>query len=235
MTKKILVFLNNKFNTNIDYLDNADCQVNYIFTYNIININFKYIILLLDMVDIVILSGGPQHLVINEINDYPEIPILIKIIKICDKLKKILIGICLGCQLIALAYNIKIIKLKKLHIGKNFLDTSTLKIDIIKKDNFLNKINFDLIKHSFSFHNDAVCNFNKNKHIEILGYSNSYIPYIIRHKTRPIYGFQFHPEAIVKSIINSINKYNIDYKIEKTDKYLFKIINKIFFDAFIID
>jgi anthranilate/para-aminobenzoate synthase component II len=235
MTKKILVFLNNDFNTNIDYLNKTDCQVNYILIHNIINIKLENIILLINMVDIIILSGGPQHLVIDEINNYPEIPILIKIIKICDRLKKIVIGLCLGCQLIALTYDIKIIKLKKLYIGKNFLDTSTLKMDIIKKDKFLNKIDFNLFKYSFSLHNDSVCNFEKNKYIEILGYSNSNVPYIIRHKTRPIYGFQSHPEATVKSIMNTFNRYKINYKIEKIDKYLFKIINRIFFDAFIVD
>jgi len=234
MKKKILVFLNNNFNTKINYLDNTNNEIIYIFTHDIINIKLIYLISLIKMVDIIILSGGPQHLIIDKINNYPEIPILIKIIKICDKLQKILIGICLGCQLIALAYDIKIIKLKELHIGKKFLDTSTLKMNIIKKDKFLNKINFDLIKHSFSYHYDAVCNFDENKYIEILGHSNSNVPYIIRHKTRPIYGFQFHPEATVKSILNSLNKYKINYKINKTDKYLFKNINKMFFDAFII-
>jgi GMP synthase (glutamine-hydrolysing) len=204
----------------------------YIFSYNLINIEFKLLILLINYADIIILTGGPQHLIESKINKYPEINVLMNIIKICHTLNKLLIGICLGSQLIALTYGMKIIKLNKLHIGRNFLDLTTLKMDIIQNDNYLNKIDFELFQNSFSFHNDGVYDIH-NSYIDILAYSKSRVPYIIRHKQKPIYGFQFHPEATNNSIINALNKYDIKIDINKDDDIMFNNINKMFFTAFI--
>ena len=232
MNKKILVFLNNHFNTNINYLDKQECYVTYIFTDTIINKIDDYIISLLKNYDLIIIGGGPQHVTRSEIKHYPEISILIKIVKICYKMNKLLIGICLGCQLIAVTFNIDIIKLKKLHIGTTFLDKSTLNMNIIKADKYLSNMNFDLIEHSFSFHQDGLL-YNDNSEIDILAYSNTKVPYIIKHKTKSIYGFQFHPELTNESVINSLTKYNIAYDLDILDTKLFKLINKNLFDAFI--
>jgi len=232
MKKKILVFLNNILNTNINYLDVNNYDVIYIFSHNLINADIKLLILLINYADIIILTGGPQHLIENKINKYPEINIIIKIIDLCYIFNKLLIGICLGCQLIALTYGMKIIKLNKLHVGKYFLDLTTLNMNIINNDNFLKKINFKLLKNSFSFHNDGIYDIH-NSHIDILAYSKTRVPYIIRHKKKPIYGFQFHPEATINSIINSLNKYDIKIDINKNDDIIYNKINKMFFNIFL--
>ena len=232
MTKKIIVFLNNHFNTNINYLDEQNYDVTYIFTDTIIDKDDMYIISLIIDYDLIIIGGGPQHLTTNQIKYYPEVPILIKIVKLSYEINKLLIGICLGCQLIALTFNIEIIKLKELHIGTTFLDLSTLNIDLVKSDKYLSNMDFDLIEHSFSFHNDGI-NYINHSEIDILCYSKTNIPYIIKHKDKPIYGFQFHPELTNNSISNSLNKYNINYEIDKLDDHIFKFINKTFFDTFI--
>lgn len=231
---KILVFLNNHFNTNFSYLDKNKYDITYIFTDTLINVSDKYIISLIYAANVIFIGGGPQHLTKTLIKNYVEVPILINIINICDKLNKLLIGICLGCQLIALNYNNTIIKLDELHIGQTLLDNSTLNYDIIENDKYLSKMDFDLIEHSFSFHNDGIniSNIN-NSYIDIIAYSITKVPYIIKHKSKKIYGFQFHPELCYTSITKSLKKYNIKYDLDKLDKDLLKLINKHFFDIFI--
>jgi anthranilate/para-aminobenzoate synthase component II len=233
INKKILVFLNNHFNTNISHLEEK-YNTTYIFTDTLIDISDEYITSIIYTADIIFIGGGPQHLTSSKIKNYPEVPVLIKIINICDNLNKLLIGICLGCQLIALNYNNNIIKLNELHIGQDFLDTFRLNYNIIKNDKYLSKINFDLLEHSFSFHNDGIdINNINNKYIDIIAYSRTNVPYIIKHKTKLIYGFQFHPELCYKSITKSLKKYNIIYDLNKLDIDLLKLINKHFFDIFI--
>jgi GMP synthase-like glutamine amidotransferase len=234
MDKKIIVFLNNHFNTNINYLDEKNYNITYIFTDTIIDNDETYILSLITYYDLIIIGGGPQHLTNHEIKHYPEVPILIKIIELSYKINKLLIGICLGCQLIALTFNIEIVKLKESHIGTSFLDLSTLNKDIIKSDKYLSNINFELIEHSFSFHNDGINPSGINHpEIDILCYSKTNVPYIIKHKNKSIYGFQFHPELTNISIHNSLNKYNINYDMNKLDDQIFKFINQTFFDSFI--
>lgn len=234
INNKILVFLNNHFNTTFSYLNKDIYDSTYIFTDTLINVSDEYITSLIYSSDIIFIGGGPQHLTKTQIENYTEVPILIKIINICEKLNKLLIGICLGCQLIALNYNNTIIKLNQLHIGQTLLDNSTLNCHIIKNDKYLSKMDFDLIEHSFSFHNDGIdITSIDNKYIDIIAYSTTKVPYIIKHKNKEIYGFQFHPELCYTSITKSLEKYNIKYDLNILDKDLLKLINKHFFNIFI--
>jgi hypothetical protein len=49
-----------------------------------------------------------------------------------------------------------------------------------------------------------------NKFIDFLGFSKDNIPYILKHKLKNIYGFQFHPEITINNINNIINTYKIN-------------------------
>lgn len=96
----------------------------------------------------ILIGGGFQRL--TNIEDYPDLTEIIKLIKLVDKYDKILIGICLGCQLIAYTYGLEIIKLDKYHLGFNYLDINSINYDKIN-DNILKNIDYNLLEKSLSF------------------------------------------------------------------------------------
>jgi GMP synthase (glutamine-hydrolysing) len=193
--------------------------------------------------DMIVISGGPQHLYMN-LDSIPEIKPLLVIVRLCSYLNKILIGICLGCQIIAMAYKMQIKKLPEFVIGHNYMDHVNVTVE---KDKYLSKMDFSLIKQSFSFHSDmienvcgraelfppkletlCVSNVPNKKIVVIAMYGN--IPYIIKHRKKPIYGFQFHPEANIESIMKSIKKNHVNFSIDKNIPY--EAITTNFFNAF---
>jgi anthranilate/para-aminobenzoate synthase component II len=226
---KNLYFLKKYFNINIKCIDS-----NLLINYTIDNLKK-----LIELYDIIIIGGGKQHLTSNNIFlKYPEIKNQIEIVKLISmyyKKNKLLIGICLGCQIIALCFGLKIVQMKKLCLGFDNLDITTINYNYINnyKDIYLNKINYKLLAKSFSFHYDNInyidCIDNNivNNELVIIAKSNEGIPYIIKHLKSKIYGFQFHPEACLESIINIfeydtfINKSNIE--LEKITTHFFDI------------
>ena len=108
--KKILYVINTFFIDEISTLKNYN--VNYIKSNTLIKNTYKELENIILEYEIIIIGGGPQHLTQEEREKYPEIENLLNIIDICDKNDKLLIGICLGCQLIGIYYNMKIIKLE---------------------------------------------------------------------------------------------------------------------------
>jgi anthranilate/para-aminobenzoate synthase component II len=200
-------------------------EATYIESSMLINIPIKILYKIVKSFDMIVISGGPQHLYMN-LNAIPEIKPLLVIVRLCSYLNKILVGICLGCQIIGMVYKMQIKKLPQFVIGHNYMDH--INSDIVKKDKYLSKIDFSLIKQSFSFHSDGIENI-PNKKIDILALYGD-IPYIIKHKKKPIYGFQFHPEANIESIMNSIKKNHVNFCIDQSIPY--KAITNNFFSAF---
>jgi len=156
----------------------------------------------------------------------------------------LLIGICLGCQIIGLSFGLSVFSSKKKIVGFNYLDTSTIDYNFINNSNtkYLNKLDFNLLSGSFSFHYDYVNFMDDNKlkldKLNLIAKSTKGHPYLLTNNNLNIYGFQFHPEICFNSIIDianlfpDINKSNLKYSIDDLKKELEKIY-KHFFDIFI--
>ncbi len=96
------------------------------------------------------------------------------------------LGFCLGHEIIAVNYRGRIKKLAEYH-GKRELVTINNPEDPIF--NGLNKTEVSLVKrHSFYVSELPVC-------FDSLAISETCATEIIKHKTKPIYGFQSHPEV----------------------------------------
>ncbi|ARJ56585.1 aminodeoxychorismate synthase, glutaminase, component II [Campylobacter cuniculorum DSM 23162 = LMG 24588] len=124
-----------------------------------------------------IISAGP--------NSPKESKLSIKAIKHFKKTKKIL-GICLGHQCIAYAFGGKIAKLKTPMQGK----TSFLKF---KKNRLFKGIKKE--PRICLYHSLYVKKLPKN--CKILAYNKEKFIMALKHKKYPIYGLQFHPEAVL--------------------------------------
>lgn len=104
--------------------------------------------------------------------------------------------------------------MKKLIIGFDHLDLNSINQNYVLKSNdkYLNKLDFNLLAKSFSFHYDCI-NFSKkhkNKLLEhdeliLIAESIEKYPYIISNTNSNIYGFQSHPEICLESIECAIN------------------------------
>jgi GMP synthase (glutamine-hydrolysing) len=128
--------------------------------------------------DIVILSGGHSHSIVNHKDHYKNELDFIKNNKIP------LIGICLGAELLAYAFGSKLERLSKKELG-------ILKIDVIKKDNtFVDLNTLDVYEsHKWSITELGA---------DLIGLAKSKDGFeIIKHKNLPFYGLQFHPEMVV--------------------------------------
>lgn len=229
LKKKILYIKNNYTGQNLDYLDKFfNVELTCLNSNYLIDKDYFYLNNLIESFDIIIIGGGPQHLIGNYLDDYPEIKNQIELVKIISKTNKLLIGICLGCQIIGKTFGLEINKMDKLCLGYNYLDTNSIDYIYISKNNdkYLSRMDFNLLSKSFSYHYDCI-NFTNNQNSELfcIGYSNFGIPYIIKHSSSNIYGFQFHPEATNDCILNLFKLYpNISIKpdsnINNSDIYL---------------
>ena len=227
--KKALLILNSKKFTTYSYFRMKEYRI--IYSIDVENKNDDYINNLIDDYDLIIIGGGTQHLTENKIDNYKEVLFLNKIIDFCDKQQKLLIGICLGCQLIAHFYGHKIKELEYEQIGYNYLNTETLNKKEIEKDNFLSLIDYKKLKGAFSFHNDYIEFDEKkeNNELIVIGKSINELPYIIKHKNKPIYGFQQHPEHTQETLGKIIKIFQID----ENNNILDNEINVNFFDSFL--
>lgn len=224
MKKKNILYIKNfekgKNLTHIySFIPKESINIKNILSTELIDLDSFHLNELIKPYDIIILGGGKQHLTTNDHKiKYPEILNQIEIVKLISTNyieSKILIGICLGCQIIALSYGHEIKSMNKFMIGFDYLDINTINYDYINhsNDKFLNKIDFNLLSKSFSFHYDYM-NFNnfnnmfdinKSDNLIIIGKSIDNIPYIITNTNQNIYGFQFHPEICTESIYRIID------------------------------
>ena len=165
---------------------------------------------LLSDIRVVFLTGGPQH--IPSIQEYPELEYELQLIDIVVQRRIQLIGICLGFQLIHLYFGNPTVPLRVPCIGHNLLDPRTLNAH---GDPRLTALNGSLLADSFSFHYDGVIT-NTHPDIQIVAKSVPLadapdgILYAIRHRRRPIYAFQNHPDATRESIVRCLKQYDID-------------------------
>jgi anthranilate/para-aminobenzoate synthase component II len=156
-----------------------------------------------------------------------------------------LIGICLGCQIIGLSFGLSVFSSKKIIIGFDYLDTNTIDYNFINNSNvkYLNKLDFNLLSESFSFHYDYVNFLDDNKlcddKLNLIVQSTEGHPYLLTNNNLNIYGFQFHPEISLNSILDitnlfpDINKSNLEYLINDLKKSELEKIYKHFFDIFV--
>lgn len=125
-----------------------------------------------------------------------------------------ILGICYGAQLIAKYYNCTIKKTKIREDGQSLINIDTSSILFNK----MNKKEVVLLTHG-----DSITKVSDN--IKIIGQSTFAIS-AIQHKTKQIYGVQFHPEVnLTENGINIFNNFlTFICKIEKN----FKIENRLF-------
>ncbi|MEA3355584.1 MAG: gamma-glutamyl-gamma-aminobutyrate hydrolase family protein [Patescibacteria group bacterium] len=129
--------------------------------------------------DLIILSGSSNRSVFNEQNVYQKELNLIK------KTNKPIIGICLGFQLICLAYGARFKKLESK--SKKVINIRVTKVSDIFKD-LPNLMVYEAHRYAIE---------KLSKELVELARSDDGIE-VARHREKPIYGFQFHPEMLVK-------------------------------------
>jgi len=104
--------------------------------------------------------------------------------EILEKADFPIIGICAGHQYIARFYGGEAIPAKKAEYGK-------VELEIIKDDLFFKKVPKKSIV--WESHNDEVSKIPEK--FELLASSKDCIVQAMKHKNKPIYGLQFHPEV----------------------------------------
>lgn len=146
--------------------------------------------------DLIVLSGG-HHLYVTE---HPEAyQTEIEFIKTS---KKPILGVCLGAELIAYAFGAKLEFL-------NYEESGLINIMVLQKDNVFKDISDFKV---YENHKLAITSLPK----ELIGLAKSKTGFeVFKHNTKPIYGFQFHPEMfedkacgdeILRNLIQSLNR-----------------------------
>ncbi len=138
--------------------------------------------------DLIIFSGGSGAGVYPIINHKENYKTEIDFIRKSDKK---IIGICLGCEIVAAAFDCTLKELKAKEKGIINIQFKNKEIPVYEAHRFVI---------------DKVSN-----EIEILATSNDGIE-MIKHKVKPIYGLQFHPEMFVDKTEGK----NIFFEILKT-------------------
>jgi GMP synthase (glutamine-hydrolysing) len=123
----------------------------------------------------IILSGGPRSVLDK---DAPTIDFDML------KIKKPILGICYGHQLIAHLFNGKVIKSKKGEFGLTFVNVKR-PIGVLKGLKKRIKV--------WMSHNESVIKLPKD--FDVLAYSENCPIAAFKHKNLPIYGLQWHPEV----------------------------------------
>ncbi len=134
-----------------------------------------------DPFDLVILSGGSAFdIVHNEALLKSEIALIV-----ADK--KPLIGICFGCELVAEAFGGTLEEMDSQKKG-----TIRIQVDARYRDIFDGMESFEVYENHRWRIKDLPADF------EVMA-SSDHGPEIIRHKSLPIFGLQFHPEKAVEN------------------------------------
>ncbi len=128
--------------------------------------------------DVAILSGGHGRSIVNHRKFYKSE------IEFVKKSKKPILGICLGFEIIAVAFGGKLSRLGKKE------ERGEVKIDALERDGILKRIpkTFDAYEAHKWVLKGAPC--------QLVSVAQSVDGIeILKHRARPIYGLQFHPEA----------------------------------------
>lgn len=146
----ILILQNGTIDTHINRYINEEYEIVKSFETNILEIN-------LDKYSIIIILGGHQSVI--EIDKHIHLQQIVKLINKCLKLKKPILGICLGCQLLAYALGCKIKYTGKINVDYNVIIFGYDNIFRCHEDQIIpnNKINiidvFEDIIYSFNYGN----------------------------------------------------------------------------------
>lgn len=150
-----------------------------------------------------VISGGPQF--VTELDRFPELHLELALIHIAANASKLVLGICLGFQLINHAFGNRVVRLSEPRIGCGYFDSASV---ITGNDSRLQQIDFSLFDAVFSFHSDGVTD-NTSPDLITVARSRCDPPliYAVRHRSLPIYGFQIHPEATPSGIQSCLERY----------------------------
>lgn len=156
---------------------------------------------LLTGVSTLVLTGGPQH--VPNITDYPELKKEIQLIFGAAQRGIVVIGICIGFQLINCAFGNPVVRLPAPIIGCGFLDVSSVRT---YTDPLLECIDFEALAQGFSFHYDGVPQA-LSPDLRVVATGPDGLIYFVKHWRFPIYGIQSHPEATVDGIVGCLKRY----------------------------
>lgn len=128
--------------------------------------------------ELIILSGGHSYSVLNHESVYKQE------LDIIRSARKPIIGICLGFELIAHAFGASLKRMEKKENG-------IISLQPLQKDDIFKDLpNFEVYEN----HRWVV----ENLGYDLVGLAKSQDGYeVIKHKDRPLYGLQFHPEKCV--------------------------------------
>lgn len=140
--------------------------------------------------DLIILSGGYQYHVVGNPDKFSKELALIK-----NSTKPIL-GICLGFELIGYAFGCQLELMKEKEKGE-------LELRIVNPDPIVKGL---ASMNVYESHRWVITK--PSKDLKVIAESKDGIE-MIKHVSRPIYGFQFHPEIIVNQTQNDILKENV--------------------------
>ena len=171
----ILVIQNGYSDTHISNYLNAEMEVVKSFDVT----NFDFYMKKIDMYSLIIILGGHQS--VTAIDQHQNLLNVVQLIKFCVD-KKPILGICLGCQLLAYVFDCEIRRLEKLDCG---YDTTVLDFSNI-----------------FRCHRDYIV---PNESIELIETFRS-MPYIFKIKSANIYGIQCHPDIPPEFVTNFYDK-----------------------------
>lgn len=180
--------INKPYNMKVLVIDNYDS-----FTFNLVQIlgslNCKVLVRRNDEITVPdIIKINPDKILISPGPGKPENSKLLVIVvkEFCEK--KPILGVCLGHQIIAIAFGGKVIKSSKLSHGKTVL---------VKHDN---KSIFKNVKQNFRatlYHSLAVEKKSLPKCLKITAVADNGTIMGIRHQELLVEGIQFHPESIL--------------------------------------
>jgi para-aminobenzoate synthetase component 2 len=133
-----------------------------------------------DNYDGVLISPGPGT---------PEAAgVSVELVKYCGEKKIPLLGVCLGHQVIAVAYGATVSRAPELLHGKT---------SVVNHNNKSVLIDIPTPFTATRYHSLAIEKQTLPDEIEVTGSTDSGVIMAIQHKTLPICGVQFHPESVL--------------------------------------
>lgn len=192
-TKNVLIIKNGKCKTYVDTiieLIDSSINTNVIHCSKINNISY--------IPDCVIILGGTVSVRNLELNI--NLQNVLNYIGVCNNSSIPVLGICLGCQLIAkyLGSNIKKAH-TPIHGFKNIKINNNVDFDDICKCIIKNN------KYYISLHEDYI---DASDNINVMATCGEY-PYYIKNKT--LYGVQFHPDIVEDNVKKFAKCFGIDF------------------------